>query len=207
MIRLNNITSEVLSYHPKANIGMIEKAYVYSAKVHQGQIRLSGEPYLSHLLETAFILSQMKMDVVCIVAGLLHDVLEDTSATIEEITELFGKETANIVDGVTKISKMQFSSNKQRQAESVRKMILAMASDIRVILVKLADRLHNMRTLGFQPSSKQRRISKETLDIYAPLSGRMGIQWIKSRLEDLCLFYLEPDIYKKIKTEGAHRGG
>jgi guanosine-3',5'-bis(diphosphate) 3'-pyrophosphohydrolase len=206
MIRLNNITSEVLSYHPNANIGMIEKAYVYSAKVHQGQIRLSGEPYLSHLLETAFILSQMKMDVVCIVAGLLHDVLEDTNATMEEITDLFGKETANIVDGVTKISKMQFSSNKQRQAESVRKMILAMASDIRVILVKLADRLHNMRTLGFQPSSKQRRISQETLDIYAPLSGRMGIQWIKSHLEDLCLFYLEPDIYEKIKTEGAQRG-
>ena len=159
MIRLNNITSEILNYHPKANIALVEKAYVYSAKVHQGQIRLSGEPYLSHLLETAFILSQMKMDVVCIVAGLLHDVIEDTSATMEEITDLFGKETANIVDGVTKISKMQFSSNKQRQAESVRKMILAMASDIRVILVKLADRLHNMRTLGFQPPSKQRVIS------------------------------------------------
>ena len=206
MIRLNNITAEILKYHPKANVGMVEKAYVYSAKVHQGQIRLSGEPYLSHLLESAFILAQLRMDVVCIVAGLLHDVLEDTDAMLDEITELFGKETAVIVDGVTKISKMQFASNKQRQAESVRKMILAMASDIRVILVKLADRLHNMRTLGFQPPEKQRRISQETLDIYAPLAGRMGIQWIKSHLEDLSLYYLEPEIYKKIKTEAAYRG-
>ncbi len=206
MIRLNNITSKILSYHPKANIRLVEKAYVYSAKVHQGQIRLSGEPYLAHLLEAAYILAQMKMDVVCIVAGLLHDVIEDTTATQEEISELFGEETASIVEGVTKISKMQFSSNKQRQAESVRKMILAMASDIRVILVKLADRLHNMRTLGFQPPEKQRRISRETLDIYAPLAGRMGIHWIKSHLEDLCLYYLEPEIYAKINAEAAHRG-
>jgi len=205
MIRLNDITSEILSYHPKANIGLVEKAYVYSAKVHQGQIRLSGEPYLSHPLEAAYILTQLKMDVVCIVAGLLHDVLEDTGATLEEITELFGKETAVIVDGVTKISKMQFSSNKQRQAESVRKMILAMSSDIRVILVKLADRLHNMRTLGFQTNEKQRRIARETLDIYAPLARRMGIHWLKSSLEDLCLYHLEPEVYEKIKTEAVHR--
>ncbi len=205
MIRLNNITSEILSYHPKANIGLVEKAYVYSAKVHQGQIRLSGEPYLSHPLEAAYILAQLKMDVVCIVAGLLHDVLEDTSATLEEITDLFGKETAAIVDGVTKISKMQFTSNKQRQAESVRKMILAMSSDIRVILVKLADRLHNMRTLGFQTSEKQRRIARETLDIYAPLARRMGIHWLKSSLEDLCLYHLEPGIYEKIKSEAVTR--
>jgi GTP pyrophosphokinase len=205
MIRLNDITSEVLSYHSKANIGLIEKAYVYSAKVHQGQIRLSGEPYLSHPLEAAYILAQLKMDEVCIAAGLLHDVLEDTGAELEEIRELFGIETANIVDGVTKISKMQFSSSKQRQAENVRKMILAMSSDIRVIIVKIADRLHNMRTLGFQPPEKQRRIAKETLDIYAPLAGRMGIQWIKSTLEDLCLYYLEPEIYERIKTEAVHR--
>ncbi|SPD74433.1 GTP pyrophosphokinase [uncultured Desulfobacterium sp.] len=205
MIRLNNITREILSYHPKANIRLVEKAYVYSAKVHHGQIRLSGEPYLSHPLEAAYILSQLKMDEVCIAAGLLHDVLEDTSAELEEIRELFGAETANIVDGVTKISKMQFSSSKQRQAENVRKMILAMSSDIRVIIVKIADRLHNMRTLGFQAPEKQRRIAKETLEIYAPLAGRMGIQWIKSNLEDLCLFYLEPEIYEKIKTEAVHR--
>jgi guanosine-3',5'-bis(diphosphate) 3'-pyrophosphohydrolase len=206
MIRLNDISSKLLTYHPNANIGLVEKAYVYSAKVHQGQIRLSGESYLSHPLEAAFILAQLRMDVVCIVAGLLHDVLEDTGAQLDEIRELFGSETANIVDGVTKISKMQFLSDRQRQAESVRKMILAMSSDIRVILVKLADRLHNMRTLGFQPLEKQRRISRETLDIYAPLAGRMGIQWVKSSLEDLSLYHLEPEIYEKIKTEAAHRG-
>ena len=207
MIRLNDITSQVLSYHPKADIELIEKAYVYSAKVHQGQIRLSGEPYLSHPLEAAYILTQLKMDVICIAAGLLHDVVEDTHADLDEITELFGEETANIVDGVTKISKIHFKSSKQRQAENVRKMILAMSTDIRVILVKLADRLHNMRTLGFQAEEKQRRIATETLDIYAPLAGRMGINWIKSSLEDLCLFYLEPEIYASIKDLTARRQG
>ena len=203
MIRLNDITSQILSYHPKANLELVEKAYVYSAKVHQGQIRLSGEPYLSHPLEVAYILTKMKMDVTCIAAGLLHDTLEDTEAELDEIKHLFGEETANIVEGVTKISRMQFTSRQQRQAENVRKMILAMSSDIRVILVKLADRLHNMRTLGFQTPEKQRLIAAETEDIYAPLAGRMGIQWIKSSLEDLCLYYLEPKIYEDIKNEVA----
>ena len=203
MIRLNDITSQILSYHPNANIDLVEKAYVYSAKAHQGQIRLSGEPYLSHPLEVAYILTKMKMDVTCIAAGFLHDTLEDTEAEADEIKHLFGEETANIVEGVTKISRMQFTSRQQRQAENVRKMILAMSSDIRVILVKLADRLHNMRTLGFQPLEKQRVIAAETEDIYAPLAGRMGIQWIKSSLEDLCLYYLEPKIYEDIKNEIA----
>ena len=203
MIRLNDITSQILSYHQKANIELVEKAYVYSAKVHQGQIRLSGEPYLSHPLEVAHILTKMKMDVTCIAAGLLHDTLEDTEAEPDEIKHLFGEETANIVEGVTKISRMQFTSRQQRQAENVRKMILAMSSDIRVILVKLADRLHNMRTLGFQTPEKQRLIAAETEDIYAPLAGRMGIQWIKSSLEDLCLYYLEPVIYRDIRNEIA----
>jgi len=205
MIRLNDITSKLISYHPKADIELIEKAYVYSAKVHQGQIRLSGEPYLSHPLEAAYILAQLKMDVICIAAGLLHDVIEDTDAELTEIRDLFGEETANIVDGVTKIGKMHFVNREQRQAENVRKMILAMSSDIRVILVKLADRLNNMRTLGFQPEAKQRLIATETLDIYAPLAGRMGINWIKSSLEDLCLFYLEPEIYANIKDATAQR--
>ncbi|HBF42702.1 MAG TPA: GTP pyrophosphokinase, partial [Desulfobacteraceae bacterium] len=205
MIRLNDITSQLSSYHPKGDVEIVEKAYVYSAKVHQGQIRLSGEPYLSHPLEVAYILTQLKMDLICIAAGLLHDTIEDTDASLEEIAHLFGEETANIVDGVTKINKMQFASRKERQAENFRKMILAMSSDIRVILVKLADRLHNMRTLGFQPSEKQRIIARETLDIYAPLAGRMGIYWIKSELEDLCLYYLEPEIYKKIKADIAER--
>jgi guanosine-3',5'-bis(diphosphate) 3'-pyrophosphohydrolase len=205
MIRLNDITSELLSYHPNAPVELIEKAYVYSAKVHQGQIRLSGEAYLSHPLEVAHILTQMKMDVICILAGFLHDTIEDTNADRNDIKQLFGEDTANIVEGVTKISKMEFSSPRQRQAENVRKMILAMSSDIRVIIVKLADRLHNMRTLGFHPPEKQRLIAAETLDIYAPLAGRMGIQWVKSSLEDLCLYYLEPEIYETIKTEIAQR--
>ncbi len=205
MIRLNDITSQILSYHPNANIGLVEKAYVYSAKVHQGQIRLSGEAYLSHPLEVAHILTQMKMDTICIVAGFLHDTIEDTPASLDEISRLFGNEAANIVEGVTKISQVNFASHKHRQAENVRKMILAMSSDIRVILVKLADRLHNMRTLGFQPMEKQRLIASETLDIYAPLAGRMGINWIKSSLEDLCLYYLESEIYKEINAQIAQR--
>ena len=207
MIRLNDITSQLLSYHPKADISLVEKAYVYSAKVHQGQVRLSGEPYLSHPLDVAYILTQMKMDVNSVVAGLLHDTIEDTVTELDELKRLFGQETANIVDGVTKISKMEFTSREERQAENMRKMILAMATDIRVIMVKLADRLHNMRTLGFQSPEKQLMISRETLDIYAPLAGRMGINWIKSSLEDLCLYYLEIEIYEKIKAGIAERRG
>ena len=207
MIRLNDITSQILSYHPKADIGLVEKAYVYSAKVHQGQVRLSGEPYLSHPLEVAHLLTKMKLDVISLVAGLLHDTIEDTDAELQEIERLFGRETANIVDGVTKISRMQFNSSEERQAENMRKMILAMATDIRVIMVKLADRMHNMQTLGFQVPEKQEYIARETLDIYAPLAGRMGIYWLKSNLEDLCLYYLEPEIYEKIKNGIAERRG
>ncbi|WP_028320987.1 RelA/SpoT family protein [Desulfatiglans anilini] len=205
MIRLNDITDKLLKYHPKANTALVEKAYVYSAKVHLGQVRLSGEPYLSHLLETAYILARLKMDVTCIVAGLLHDTIEDTKASLEDIERLFGPETALIVDGVTKISQMQFSNREQRQAENIRKMILAMSSDIRVIIVKLSDRLHNMRTLGYHSPEKQKLIASETLDIYAPLAGRMGIYWLKSELEDLCLYYLEQEVYQTIKMEIAQR--
>ncbi len=207
MIRLNDITSQLLSYHPKADIGLVEKAYVYSAKVHQGQLRLSGEPYLSHPLEVAHILTRMKMDVISVVAGFLHDTIEDTDVKPSEIERLFGQVVVNIVNGVTKISKIQFASHEERQAENMRKMTLAMATDIRVIIVKLADRLHNMRTLGFQIPEKQELIARETLDIHAPLAGRMGIHWLKSSLEDLCLYYLEPQIYQKIKTELAERRG
>ncbi len=207
MIRLNDITSRLLKYNPKADISLVEKAYVYSAKVHQGQVRLSGVPYLSHPLEVAYILTEMKMDVISIVAGLLHDTIEDTDAELSEVERLFGKETANIVDGVTKISKIHFSSTEERQAENIRKMILAMTTDIRVIMVKLSDRLHNMRTLGFHKPEKRVSVARETLDIYAPLAGRMGIYWLKSNLEDLCLYYLEPEIYKKINTGIAERRG
>jgi len=205
MIRLNDITSKVLSDYPAADINLIEKAYVYSAKVHKGQVRLSGEPYLTHPLEVAGILANMKMDEVTVAAGLLHDALEDTLATLEDIEYLFGKEVATIVDGVTKISKIHFLSKEEQQAENIRKMILAMATDIRVLFVKLADRLHNMQTLGFQPPEKQEAIARETLDIYAPLAGRMGIYWLKSNLEDLSLFYLEPKIYEDIRLGIAQR--
>ncbi len=205
MIRLNNITSEILSYHPIADIGLIEKAYVYSAKVHKGQVRLSGEPYLTHPLEVAGILTKMKMDEVSVASGLLHDTVEDTLTELSDIEQMFGKEVAGIVDGVTKISKIHFLSKEVQQAENIRKMILAMSSDIRVIIVKLADRLHNMQTLGFQPPERQEAIARETLDIYAPLAGRMGIYWLKSTLEDLSLFYLEPKIYKDIRLGIAQR--
>ena len=205
MIRLNDITSKLLSYHPAADVGLVEKAYVYSAKVHKEQVRLSGEPYLSHPLEVAGILAKMKMDEVSIASGLLHDTVEDTLAELEDIEYLFGKRVATIVDGVTKISKIQFLSKEEQQAENIRKMIIAMATDIRVLLVKLADRLHNMETLGFQPPGKQELIARETLDIYAPLAGRLGIFWLKSTLEDLSLFYLEPKIYEDIRLGIAQR--
>lgn len=198
MIRLNDIVDQVLSYHPEADVSLIEKAYVYSAKVHAGQVRLSGEPYLMHPLEVAGILAQMKLDVFSIASGLLHDTLEDTKTKLDDLIRLFGEEVAQIVDGVTKIGRFEYGSYEERQAENMRKMILAMATDIRVVLIKLADRLHNMRTLNYQAVGKQRLIAQETLDIYAALAGRLGIDWIKTELEDLAFSYLEPDMYEEI---------
>src|SRR5215471_4284651 len=198
MIRLNDILQRVASYHPDPDLDIIKKAYVYSAKVHQGQLRHSGDPYLVHPLEVAGILAQLKLDEASIVTGLLHDTIEDTLATPEELNELFGAEIAQLVDGVTKLSKFSASaalSQEDKQAENFRKMIIAMAQDIRVILVKLADRTHNMRTLQHMPEEKQQRIARETLDIYAPLANRLGISWIKTELEDLSLRYLKPQEY------------
>jgi guanosine-3',5'-bis(diphosphate) 3'-pyrophosphohydrolase len=200
MIRLNDIIDQVLSYHPRADTALIQKAYVFSARAHQGQVRRSGEPYLSHPLEVAGILSKMKLDVVSIVAGLLHDTVEDTRAASEDIFRMFGEEVGNIVEGVTKISRLEFQRREAEQAETIRKMILAMANDIRVILVKIADRLHNMRTLGYLEEERQRRIAQETLEIYAPLAGRLGLGSKKSELEDLAFFYLEPEKYREIRT-------
>lgn len=200
MIRINDIIDKITEYYPDADLDIIDRAYIYSARVHDGQVRLSGEPYLSHPLEVAGILADMKLDVVSVAAGLLHDVVEDTHATIEEINEMFGKDVSNIVSGVTKLSVLPFSSGDQaRQAESIRKMILAMADDIRVILIKLADRLHNMRTLKFQSPKKRAKIARETLDIYAPIAGRLGIYWIKKELEDTSFMYIQPDEYSKIE--------
>ncbi len=198
MIRLNDILQRVASYHPEPDLDIIKKAYVYSAKVHQGQLRNSGDPYLVHPLEVGGILAQLRLDEASIVTGLLHDTIEDTLATREELTELFGPEIAQLVDGVTKLSKFSASaslSHEEKQAENFRKMIIAMAQDIRVILVKLADRTHNMRTLEHMKEDKQQRIAQETLDIYAPLANRLGISWIKTELEDLSLRYLKSQEY------------
>jgi GTP pyrophosphokinase len=205
MIRINTIIDQILSYWPQADIDLIQKAYIFSAKVHEGQVRLSGEAYLSHPLEVAWLLTQMKMDLVTIAAGLLHDTIEDTLATSEVIEEKFGPEVARIVNGVTKISAIHFQNQEERQAENIRKMILAMSDDIRVILVKLADRVHNMRTLGFHSAEKQKLIAQETLDIYAPISARLGMYRIQTELEDLCLYYREPEAYQIIKEGVAKK--
>ncbi|QSV45554.1 RelA/SpoT family protein [Geobacter benzoatilyticus] len=201
MIRLNDILDKVVSYNPAPDLDLIRKAYVYCAKVHQGQTRLSGEPYLVHPMEVAGLLADLRLDVPTVVTGLLHDTIEDTLTTREELAGVFGEEVANLVEGVTKISKILFKTKEESQAENFRKMLLAMANDIRVILVKLADRLHNMRTLQYQPEPKQRSIARETLDIYAPIANRLGISWIKSELEDLSFRYLEPQIYYDLASK------
>jgi len=205
MLRFNDILERLTSYHPNADIELLKKAYVFSAKVHLGQVRLSGEPYLNHPLEVAGILTQLKLDVASVATGLLHDTVEDTLATPKEIQENFGEEIAQLVDGLTKISLISLRSSEEHQAENFRKMILAMVKDIRVILIKLADRLHNMRTLQYQPPEKQVEISQETLDIYAPLAHRLGIDWIKSELEDLAFQYLHPEIYEETRRKIAKR--
>jgi GTP pyrophosphokinase len=206
LLRLNDILDNVSSYAPTADLDVIKKAYVYSAKVHQGQIRKSGEPYLIHPLEVAGILAEMQLDEASIVTGLLHDTIEDTLATREEIAEIFGEEVAELVDGVTKLS--QFSAGntqEEKQAENFRRMVVAMAKDIRVLLVKLADRTHNMRTLDFMSPEKQQQIARETLDIYAPLANRLGIQWIKIELEELSFKYLHPQEHAQLKERVAER--
>ena len=205
MIRLKDISDKVISYHPDPSIDLIEKAYVFSAQVHKGQLRLSGEPYLTHPMEVASLLTDLKLDVVSVATGLLHDTVEDTYTTLEAIEEFFGEEIASLVDGLTKISRISFHATEEKQAENFRKMILAMAKDIRVILIKLADRLHNMRTLNFLPPEKTVELAQETLDIYAPLANRLGIFWMKSELEDLSLLYLHPEIYHSLEENIASR--
>jgi GTP pyrophosphokinase len=194
LLRLNDILDRVATYHPDPDLDLIKKAYVYSAKVHQGQIRKTGEPYLVHPLEVAGLLAELKLDEASVVTGLLHDTIEDTLATKAEIAELFGVEISDLVDGVTKLSQYSAAdTQEEKQAENFRKMVVAMAKDIRVLLVKLADRTHNMRTLDAMKPESQERIARETLDIYAPLANRLGIQWIKSELEDLSFKYLRPE--------------
>jgi guanosine-3',5'-bis(diphosphate) 3'-pyrophosphohydrolase len=205
MIRITDILDRISSYNSNADLDLVERAYIYSARIHEGQVRLSGEPYLSHPLEVAGLLTMLKLDPVSVAAGLLHDTLEDTKATMEDLTGLFGPSVAHIVEGVTKISGLAFRSYEDRQAESIRKMILAMADDIRVILIKLCDRLHNMRTLQFQSEEKQIKIAQETLDIYVPLASRLGIHWMRMELEDIAFMYLFPHQYRDIANQVAKK--
>ena len=199
MIRIGDIIETVRSYNPTADFDLIRQAYVFSAQVHAGQVRKSGEPYLTHPIQTAHTLAQMNLDEATVATGLLHDTVEDSPMTsLQEIEDLFGEEVASLVDGVTKISQMKFASRVQEQAENFKKILLATAKDIRVILIKLADRLHNMRTLEYVGTAKRERIARETMEIYAPLAHRLGIQWIKNELEDLSFRYLNSKAYYDI---------
>jgi GTP diphosphokinase / guanosine-3',5'-bis(diphosphate) 3'-diphosphatase len=201
MLKLSDILDLVKSYHPHADLDLIRKAYVCSAKYHAGQVRKSGEPYLSHPLEVAKILAELKLDEASICTGLLHDTVEDTEATKDEIEAVFGSDIAHLVDGVTKLSQIKFYSSEEKQAENFRKMLVAMSRDIRVLLVKLADRLHNMRTLQYMPAEKQERIATETMEIYAPLANRLGINWLKAELEDLSFKYIKPWDYRNLREK------
>ncbi len=198
MLRINDILDKLQTYLSPSEIAMIEKAYIFSASVHQGQVRLSGEPYLTHPMEVCGILADMKLDAATLATGLLHDTVEDTLTTLEQIEEAFGKEVAFLVEGLTKISKITLGNQEERQAENFRKMILAMSSDIRILLIRLADRIHNMRTLEFQSPDRQRYIAKETLELYAPLANRLGINWMKIELEDLAFRYLNFEAYNEL---------
>jgi len=205
MVRLNDIVEEILRYNPQADVDMVERAYVLSAKAHKGTVRLSGEPYLIHPLEVAYTLTKMNLDVQSVASGLLHDTLEDSYLGKEELEQYFGTEVAELVDGVTKISRIRLSGAEDGRVENLRKMILAMSKDIRVILIKLADRYHNMLTLNFMSPEKQAEISKETLEIYAPLAHRLGIEWLRGELEDLTFKYLKPVEYRTISENIARK--
>ena len=198
---INNITDIDLNDIQSDKFKLLKKAYDFSREVHKGQLRESGEPYFTHLTEVASIVAGLRMDCASIVAALLHDTVEDTLITLDQIKEEFGDETAFIVDGLTKISKLSFKSSEEVQAENIRKMIVAMAKDIRVIIIKLADRLHNLRTLNFLSEERRIKIAQETLDIFAPLANRLGIFSIKSELEDLSLKYLNPAVYKDLSSK------
>ena len=199
MIRFEDLVEKVRGNNPDADIDLLRRAYVFSAFEHKGQVRHSGEPYLVHPLEVADLLADMKLDAVAIAAGLLHDIVEDTQTPIERIKELFGADVAHVVEGVTKLGAIPFSSSEERQAENFRKMLLAMVDDIRVILVKLADRLHNMRTLHHLPEERRVKIAQETRDIYAPIANRLGMSKIKNELEELAFKYLEPTAYESLR--------
>jgi guanosine-3',5'-bis(diphosphate) 3'-pyrophosphohydrolase len=200
MIRFETIVDKVNRYRPGADIDLLRRAYLFSAREHRGQVRKSGEPYLVHPLEVTDILADMQLDVACLATGLLHDIVEDTTVSLQTIEDYFGAEIAHLVDGLTKIAMIDNVSRAEQQAQNIRKMLLAMVDDIRVVLVKLADRLHNMRTLEFLPREKQLRIAQETLDVYAPIAHRLGMARIRGELEDLAFKHLEPEEYKRLQT-------
>ena len=204
-IRLEDIVEQVQRSYPDADVDLIRRAYIFSARAHQGQTRLSGEAYLIHPIEVAQILADLRLDAPTVAAAILHDTIEDTTSTYEEIKELFGEEVAKLVEGLTKLSRMELQSREEREAQNFRKMIVAMANDIRVILIKLADRLHNMRTLAFLPPDKQKKIAQETLDIYAPVANRLGISKIKTELEDISFMYLHTEEYQEIARQVAQK--
>src|SRR5437899_7021448 len=201
MIRFEDLLEKVRAYSPDTDVELLRKAYVFSAFEHRGQVRHSGEPYLIHPLAVADVLAGMKLYAVAIAAGLLHDVVEDTLTTIERIEELFGPDVAHVVEGVTKISAIPFQSSEERQAENFRKMLLAMVDDIRVVVVKLADRLHNMRTLSHLPDDRRLKIAQETRDIYAPIAHRLGMSKVKNELEELSFRYIEPQVYEALRAK------
>jgi guanosine-3',5'-bis(diphosphate) 3'-pyrophosphohydrolase len=199
MVQFEDVLTTVQAYRPGDDLTMLRKAYDFCALQHADQKRLSGEPFISHPLEVVRLLAEMKLDPICLSAGMLHDVVEDTRVGIDRVRQEFGPEVAVIVEGVTKIGRIKFLSREEEQAENYRKMVLAMVDDIRVVLVKLADRLHNMRTLEYLPADKRERIARETLDIYAPIAHRLGMGKVRGELEDLSFRYLEPDAYEEVK--------
>ena len=200
MMRQYELVERVRRYNPNANEDLLNRAYVFAMKAHGAQKRASGDPFFSHPLEVAAILTDLKLDDATIVAAVLHDTIEDTNATREEIDTVFGPEIGGLVEGLTKLNRLDFATKHAQQAENFRKLLLAIADDARVLLIKLADRLHNMRTLNFMPEDKRAFIAQDTLDIYAPLAGRMGMQGLRSELEDLAFRYLMPEAYGLIMT-------
>jgi GTP pyrophosphokinase len=192
---VDDLLNRIRGFWPNADLTVIEKAYSFSEKAHAGQNRRSGEPYISHPLSVAAILADLRLDLDTIATGLLHDTVEDTAVTLDDIRREFGDVISLLVDGVTKIGQMKFKNSHEKQGENVRKLIVAMGKDVRVVLVKLADRLHNMRTMNFMPFEKQERIALETLEFYCPLAGRMGISSLKIELEDLCFRYYRPEMF------------
>src|SRR4051794_1243959 len=198
MMRQYQLVERVKRYNPVADEGLLNRAYVYAMMAHGGQKRASGDEFFAHPLEVAAILTDLKLDDATIAAAVLHDTVEDTTATLDEINRSFGQEIGGLVDGLTKIKRLDLVSKRAAQGENFRKLLLAIAADIRVLLVKLADRLHNMRTLHFMPADKRQRIAEETLEIYAPLAGRMGIQEMREELEDLSFRNLHAEAYETI---------